>query len=182
MVPTDSPTASKIDILSDGQETKPKRQRFQMITSKRVGQRPQGAKSGIEMLVYEFKEMVIPEIQEMVIPDLAMINPLCEEHWKECQRAAGITTQRSKLNNCHREEDPIGLLDSCVEANLLAGTEVTAKHRSTAQLELTIIQPIVEVIVQEGESSLVPGCVKHHRERKGLSYDKRRNQKSCSIS
>ena len=181
MVPTDS--ASKTDILIDGQEAKPKGHRFRMITSKRIGQRPQRAKSGIEMLVYEFQEMVIPEIQEMVLPELAMTNrPLCEKHLKECQTTAGITTDRSRLNNYHCEEDPIGLLDSCVEANLLAGTAATAKHRSTAQLELTILQPIVEVIVQERQTSLMPGCVNHHRGRKGLSYNKRRNQKSCSIS
>ncbi|XP_030210331.1 uncharacterized protein lrrfip1b isoform X5 [Gadus morhua] len=181
MVPTDS--SSKTDVWSEGQETKPKRHRFRLITSKHVGQRPQRAKSGIEMLVYEFQEMVIPEIQEMVIPELAMINrPLCEKHLKECQKAAGITAHPSRLSNWHCKEDSIGLLDSCVEANLLAGTEATAKHRSTAQLELTILQPIVEVFVQEGETSLVPVCVKQQQGRKGLPYNERRNQKGCSIS
>jgi hypothetical protein len=127
--------------------------------------------------------MVIPEIQEMVIPELAMINrPLCEKHLKECQKAAGITAHPSRLSNWHCKEDSIGLLDSCVEANLLAGTEATAKHRSTAQLELTILQPIVEVFVQEGETSLVPVCVKQQQGRKGLPYNERRNQKGCSIS
>jgi len=161
-------SASKTKLLSEGRETKLKWHRFQMMTSKPVSRRSQRAKGGIEMLVYEIQEMVIPR-------------PLCEKHLTECQRAVGIAASGSKLNNWHLKEDPLGFMDSCEEANLLAGIAAAARGQAPTQLELTV-QPIAEVRVQETQTSRMPGCAKHHRGRKVRSPARRRNPSSCSLS